>query len=286
MAKMYVQIMTQDWFSMPSGFNVGTGRMENDCIAVNLVGGGCGRDDVFDSKNFSPTEWKKCGIEYDPSKKFGLKICVKNLNDVFFAEFFQSNFGNASQSWRIDYGTVYTYAGICSRRRACPMTSVGELGVRGTFKWLQNKAREFRSGGISYMRISSRERCHYTDQTGNVLVMERLHAENIDVEMLLAVDIDGMSPGEIYPFGDRNWIRDSGTNCLPRLAVAMEHGGSALVPRFGMLTGVTFVGMDLISVGIFSHDVVHKWDRKGPPVGEQPLLRAPGTVRGAWNFAR
>ncbi|MDR3144026.1 MAG: hypothetical protein LBT64_00805 [Puniceicoccales bacterium] len=283
-AKMYVQIMTQNWFSMPSGFSVHLGKIENGYVVVDLEYGGRGRNIVF-SEIFMDT-LKISGIECDPQRKFSLKILVKNLNDIFFAKFFQSNFGNSRESMLPKLGTMHTYAGLDEKQCILTKINVHLIGLRGTLDELQKQAKIFSEREILYMHIGTSWK--YTTEKEF-----SLHACNMDTGALLQLNFNAMEPDEVYHIGDCNWMGNCnwigdkkqliGGDLLytPHLSIKKLSRMGNAVPIFGVAYGQTFNEIILAYIEINSSDVHHVWERKLPHGNS--LLPAMGNISDEWK---
>ncbi|MDR2603302.1 MAG: hypothetical protein LBC11_01945, partial [Puniceicoccales bacterium] len=104
---MYIQMLSDDQITLPSGYAIQQQAVDGGFIAVDLKNGGEGRNEIFrDIESGDPTKidarkvkWQQYGIEYVEStnlaEQYKLRLPVHNMNDLLFAHIFQaSNFGN------------------------------------------------------------------------------------------------------------------------------------------------------------------------------------------------
>jgi hypothetical protein len=217
--KMYIQMLRDGQFTFPSGYAVQLQPMVGGSVTVDLRYGGAGRNRLFkditdgDRAKIDQQikDWKREGIEYvestDETKKYKLKMPVYNMNDILFTHFCRaSNFGNG----KIDiseYGTMLVYAGNDEYSATTPVD--GSKFLEGIAK-LKTQAEDQKKLGHNYMRVVTQS-------------SEGTHAENIDIDAILALDPNTMEPGKAYPIGDRNWYGDMSLD-IPCLAVRKVDG--------------------------------------------------------------
>jgi hypothetical protein len=245
-------MLGDDQFTFPSGYAVKLGSIVNGFITVDLIDGGDGSLAVFRDifcGNFQKIAqrkemWQETGIKYeyvesttdedeDEDESRRLRLPIHNLNDVLFAHIFQSsNFGNRTIDSGDNYGTILVYAG----HKECAEMYSSEIPVDDSnflagMAELQEQAEAQRQLGHRYMRVGTRS-------------SEGGHAENIDIEALLAVDRYNMETGKVYAIGDRNaWGRDMSQD-IPLLAVRKVAGTSPTY-EFGTLDGSKFKKEDV-----------------------------------------
>jgi hypothetical protein len=259
-----------DQFTFPSGYVVSQQPIENDFITVNLKNGWLGRNEVFGEimsgkrpRIYQQKDrWREEGIEYTEStnreEKYKLRLPVHNMNDVLFANFFQaSDFGN----WKIlpdaHWGTIVLYAGQYTGRKEAFKTVLNVPDLLGLdplgLLTIKVEGSNFQSGiaklkryaadqqalGNSYMRVGTAE----AKTRFFWLYLPDAHAENIDIDALLALDLNNMEIGKAYPIGDRNWGGDSMSCDIPRLAVRKVNNSPAY--EFGTLRGTSFKTTDM-----------------------------------------
>jgi hypothetical protein len=250
--KMYIQMLSGDQFTFPSGYAVSLQPIVDGFITVDLKDGGEGRDMVFENiRSGNPAkiaeqkrEWNEEGIEYTEStngkEKYKLRLSVRNMNDVLYAHFLlASDFGNKNMDWD-QYGTMLVYAGWYEERSKVYPSVIqidGSDFLSGIAE-LKKQAKAQQNLGHYYMRVGT-----LTSKSG--------HAENIDIAALLALDPNNMEPGKAYPIGDRNWAGWDKSLDIFRLAVRKVDG----IPptfEFGTLQGSTFDKEEMLEVSV--HD--------------------------------
>jgi hypothetical protein len=240
--KMYIQMLICDQFVFPSGYIVSLQPIVDGFITVDLKNGRGGRDRVFeDIRSGNPDKidqriirWQQEGIEYDEladeAEKYKLKLAVHNMNDLLFVHFFQvSGFGNRKID-NIEYGTTLIYAGCKALDNVYSLAiPVGSLNFPNRILKLKEYAKVQRQLEHSYMRV-------VMASSSDELI--DAHAENIDIDALLALDPNNMENGKAYIIGDRNWIGRDVSQDIPRLAVRKT--GDTPTYEFGTLRGSTF----------------------------------------------
>jgi hypothetical protein len=253
---MYAQMLSDPQFTFPSGCAVQQQPMVDSFITVDLQNGKKERDRIFgDVRSGDPTkiarqiaEWRQEGIEYDPTEQYKLRMPVHNMNDVLFAYLFQtSEFGN----WRMtgdDYGTAVVYSGhVYSEDESIEVNDSNFLDVMTALK---EQAEAQKNQGYQYMRM----RTWTTTATIVGGYNHSGHAENIDINALLALDLDTMESGKAYSIGDRNWANGDASQDIPRLAVRKTDGNPPIF-EFGTLWGSNFNPSTMIKVEVFRLDI-------------------------------
>ncbi|MDR1255395.1 MAG: hypothetical protein LBJ94_00490 [Puniceicoccales bacterium] len=195
LARMYRQILTGDTFNLPSGYLVHQQSIGDRHIAIDLSNGyEVKKDQILDpkSQNIQAT----AGIFRDSKNANGLQILIHDLNDVFFANFFQSSkFGNRGLQGYGDnnYGTTFIYFGVRGYDKTySPKIDIAEEAIESNIRTLQDYAAKQKAAGMHYMRVCTRQE-------------SSAHDENIDIDALLNLKLHGMKPGELHVIGDRNW---------------------------------------------------------------------------------
>jgi hypothetical protein len=236
--KIYIQMLSNSQFTFPSGYAVQLQPIVDGFITVDLTNGGEGRNDVFeDIASGDPTkiaeqiaEWQQAGIGYDPAKKYELKIPVYNMNDILFAHsVLATNFGNKEINCNDEYGTMLVYAGYGKYDNIyLPTIKVDGPNFLDGMTKLKEEARAQQQLGHHYMRVVTKPSASKSPAGNSTPKDLDDHAENIDIDALLALDLGNMETGKAYPIGDRNMAID-----LPRLAVRkMDGTGDGTPPTF------------------------------------------------------
>ncbi|MDR1528552.1 MAG: hypothetical protein LBS22_03145 [Puniceicoccales bacterium] len=251
LVKVYAQMLQSDQCTLPSGYAVWQQSIQNGSITVDLRNGGKGRDDVFeDITGGDPAkiaeqiaEWQREGIEYDEAEKYKFKMPVYNMTDLLFANILQaSNFGNRKIDDYREYGTMLIYAG--HRERVEIYSSeiqVDDLNFLAGMAALKERGEAWRRLGCHYMRVST------TSSDGG-------HAENIDIDALLAFDPNNMETGKAYAISDCNYGDDDMSQDIPRLAVR-KMGGTPPTYEFGTLwCGSQFEKVDVSMIWVYATD--------------------------------
>jgi hypothetical protein len=265
-------MLSSDQFTFPSGYAVRQQPIVDGFITIDLANGGKGRDIVFeDITGGDPAKiaeriarWQQAGIKYvesaNPAEKYKFEMPIHNMNDVLFVHFFQaSNFGNRKMDL-CECGTMRIYAGKERRIEIFPSTiRVGGSNFLAGIAELKEQAETQRQLGHRYMRVSTRS------SDGN-------HAENIDIDALLALDLDHMEPGKAYPIGDRNC---GGRNVLcdiRRLAVK-KTDGTPPTHEFGTLwygsryeNGSQFENIHMSIIRVYATEInteIERFDSRG-----------------------
>jgi hypothetical protein len=238
-------------------------------------------------------------VSTNREEKYKLKLPVHNMNDVLFANFFQeSNFGNWKIWPNSNWGTIVLYAGPHARRKKAfkmglnilelliellnlylhplhlhlrpldlyllgLLTPLGLLTIKEEGSNFQSGMAELKRHAAKQQALGNSHMCVGTtalekDRTGKYHMVD--HVENIDIDALLALDLDNMEIGKAYPIGDRNWGGDSmswgGDSMsydIPRLAVRKVNNSP--VYEFGTLRGISFETADFETTGIFDVSV-------------------------------
>ncbi|MDR1256010.1 MAG: hypothetical protein LBJ94_03775 [Puniceicoccales bacterium] len=186
LAKMYKQMLTSDTFNLPSEYLIHQQSINTSgsFISVNLSQGSeaARKDPALREQQY-------------------VNVPVGNLNDVFFANFFQaSEFGNAnltSQHTSGEYGTMYMFQGISRDPHSYSSSiEINNRDFESGIEALKMQARQQKEHGLRYMRVAT--------TSGNG-ARDESHAENIDIEALLKLDLGALEDGKPYIIGDRNW---------------------------------------------------------------------------------
>ncbi|MDR1232691.1 MAG: hypothetical protein LBJ75_00265 [Puniceicoccales bacterium] len=193
------------------------------------------------------------GIKYTKSaaeaEKYKLGLPVHNMNDVLFAHLFlASNFGN----WKIDsngnYGTALVYAGHRTfRKRYSSLIRINGSNFLDGMATLKGWAEAQRGLGHRYMRV-------VTGLSEDAKFYSYLHAENIDIDALLDLDLDHMESEKAYAIDDRNFGGSDMSQDIPRLAVRKADGIPPTYEFETLLPGVTPKKGSML-FGVYSTDV-------------------------------
>jgi hypothetical protein len=255
--EMYTQMLGGDQFTFPSGYAVQQQSIVNDFITVDLKDGGRGKEHAFEDITSGDPDriaeqkgnWEREGIGYSKStneaEKYKLKLPIHNMNDVLFANFIQaSNFGNKKIDHNHNFGTALVYAGHERERKIFSSTVLmaGGPGFLEGMTKLKGKAEAQRQLGHRYMRVGT------SSSDGG-------HAENIDINALLNLDLNKMETGKAYAIGDRNWSGSwDMSQDIPRLAVR-KMGDTPPTFKFGTLRGSTFEETDMRGISVYNTGV-------------------------------
>ncbi|MDR0693339.1 MAG: hypothetical protein LBF49_02080 [Puniceicoccales bacterium] len=252
--EIYMQMLSKSQFTFPSGCAVQLQPIVNGSITVDLKNGGEGKKVVFeaivsgdpDKIDQQIKDWKREGVGYvksaDKKEKYKLKMPIRNMNDVLFTHFLrESNYGNWKMCINAEYGIMLLYAG----HRAYDEIYSREIPVDGSnflpeITKLQKQAEIQRHLGDLYICISTASR-------------NSSHAENIDIDALLAFDPNNMELGKAYPIGDRNWadLFMSASRDIPHLAVRKVDDTPTF--EFGTLWDrSTFQKKDITRIRVFN----------------------------------
>jgi hypothetical protein len=260
---MYEQMLASGQLTFPSGYAVRQQSVVNGFLTVDLRNGGRGRAAVFEDitggdpakRTQQIARWREEGIEYAPSnnqtKKYKLRMPVRNMNDVLFAHFFQaSNFGN-SRIDHGDFGTMLIYAGhLRAAMEYQSVIQVDKSNLPGVIAALKTQAGAQKKLGYHYMRVGTRT----TTATIVGGYNHSGHAENIDINALLALDLSTMEAGKAYPIGDRNWNGWDMSQDVPRLAVRKTNGTPPTF-EFGTLRGSRFEKTNMTKFEVYNTNV-------------------------------
>jgi hypothetical protein len=270
--KMYIQMLTSDQFTFPSGYVVQQQLVRNGFVVVDLKDGlmkGVILENIM-SEDFVKADqqkatWRKEGIEYvestNPSEQFKLKMPIHNMNDVLFAHFFQvSSFGNRRiKDNDNNFGAMLIYTGIGEFAKMYPLETFvdGSNFLAGIAK-LKEQAEIQQQLGNQYMHVGT------VREVGRIIAGRICHfgtAENIDIDALLALDLNNIETEKIYPIGDRNWMGYDKSKDIPRLAIKKENG----IYKFGTSRGFSFKENEVSKFLIYTTDIeVHDaeyWER-------------------------
>ncbi|MDR0693287.1 MAG: hypothetical protein LBF49_01810 [Puniceicoccales bacterium] len=223
--KMYEQMLSAPQFTFPSGYAIQQQPIVNGFIIADLKNGGRGREKVFrDIISGDPAKvarqiarWQREGIEYDPTDQFKLKMPAHNMNDILFAHFFQASyFGNRKIDSEGACSTMLVYAG---HRKHDEIFSK-KIKVDGSnflpgITELQRQAEAQKRLGYCYIHVGTEATTGATVGGHN----HSRHAENINIDALLALNPNTMEIDRAYAIGDRNWGGRNMSRDIPRLAV-------------------------------------------------------------------
>ncbi|MDR1255728.1 MAG: hypothetical protein LBJ94_02280 [Puniceicoccales bacterium] len=227
-AKILEQILAGSIFNLPSKYPIHQqqimGREGGGYIPADLtMGNEIKRDEIFAQEN--SCNYLAAGIERDSNNPYGLLIPVRNLVDVLFVNFFQaSKFGNRHLVTKGgQHGTMFIYHGVKSERDTYSELeiSVAGAGFEAGMERLKGAAEEQKVRGMHYMRITT------TSTIG-------AHAENIDIDALLKLDLDALEVGKTHIIGDRNWINRKGHPKF--LAIVKTIDPSTNIPTYSFQT--------------------------------------------------
>ncbi|MDR1173212.1 MAG: hypothetical protein LBK24_00240 [Puniceicoccales bacterium] len=188
--------------------------------------------------------WQDEGIKYtesaDEAEKYKLGLPVHNMNDLLFAHLLEaSNFGNGKIDSNGSYGTMLIYAGHRQKKIHRLKIPVNGSNFLDGMAKLKEQAIVRQGIGHRYMRVATES-------------PEDSHAENIDIDALLAFDPNNMETGKTYAIGDRNyWDYDMSQN-IPHLAVRRTNG---IAFEFGELCGSRFKKDDTLKFHVYTTDV-------------------------------
>jgi hypothetical protein len=242
----YTQMLSSDKITFPSGYEVQQQTMVDGSITADLQNGGRGRDAVF--KNITGGDrtkidqqikmWRQEGIEYtlstNPVEKYKLRMPVCNMNDMLFAHFFQaSNFGNSRIDDHGDYGTGLIYPRhLRVKMKYQSVIQADKSNLPSVTATLKAHAEAQKKLGYQYIHVGT------LTTTATIVggYNHSGHAENIDINALLALDLSTMEPGKAYSIGDRNWRSWDMSQDVPRLAVRKTNGTLPIF-EFGTLEG-------------------------------------------------
>jgi hypothetical protein len=259
---MYGQMLESDQFTLPSGYAIQQQEIGEGFITVDLKNGGHGRKYVFEyitSGNPNKIKkqkdlWLEEGMKYlGLLSNHKLSLPVHNMNDILFAHFFQaSNFGNKNINGDRNYGTMLLYAGHKEYSEIYPHT----INVRGSnfsngAAELKRQAETQQRLGHHYMRVKTKVR------RGIIFYgkAHSCHAENIDINALLALDLNNMKIGKAYPIGDRNWSGSNASHDIPRLAIRRV---SSIPPTYEFVTlwyGSQFEKINMDGFLVYTTDI-------------------------------
>jgi hypothetical protein len=234
LALMYIDMLTQDHFTTPGGHRICQRPIKKHALSkksyipIDLSKGWA--EAVKDLKTPKAKALQRAA-KIKPTKHGLILPSPKDLNGMFFANFFQASlFGdeNLKEHGHGNYAVSYIYDNLDSSGEIYNTLAidVSKSGIGGAIGMLQAQARIQKNQGLHYMRISS------TFSNGGG------HAENIDIDALLKLDLNTLQPNESYIIGDRNWEHGgfpvylavvklaNGTYCLRSL----DEGGGRATP--------------------------------------------------------
>jgi hypothetical protein len=265
--KMYIQILSSDQFTFPSGYTVSLQPIVNGSITVDLKNGGKWRNVIFTNiMSGDPTkvakqikDWQKDGIGYvksaNPAERYKLKMSIHNMNDVLLAHLFQiSVSGSNKVNANSDTDDIITiYAGLKEWDKIYSLrTKVDGPDFLNGIAELKKQAEAQWQLGHRYMRVAMLTILEKSP-TGQTYYFA--HVENVDINALLALDLNNMQPGKPYAFGDCNWYanRDMWQD-IPRRAVRKVVGNPPTY-EFGILRRSTFEKDEISMVFVSATDV-------------------------------
>ncbi|MDR1457528.1 MAG: hypothetical protein LBI47_01605 [Puniceicoccales bacterium] len=262
---MYEQMLASGQLTFPSGHTVWQQIIANGFITADLRNGGRGRAAVFEDitggdstkRTQQIAKWRQEGIEYiespDETEKYKLRMPVHNMNDVLFTHFLlASNFGNSKMGFDENYRTMLVYAGIWQHRKTySPAIPVGGSKFLTGMAKLKEQAKAQQKLGHSYMRVAT---------TGTIFGRYG-HAENIDINALVALDPHTMEIGKAYSIGDRNWSDWDMSRDIPRLAVRKTNGTPPTF-EFGTLWGSRFEKINMTAIEVYGTEI-ERFDSPG-----------------------
>ncbi|MDR2779208.1 MAG: hypothetical protein LBB16_02895, partial [Puniceicoccales bacterium] len=252
LVQMYKQILSNGQYTFPSGHTVQPRPIEGGYVTVDLKHGGSGRNEIFKYiKGRDPAKiatqiarWREEGILYDQSSNghtnYELRLPVHNLNDLLFADLVEaSNFGRQRTigiDLSFNFDTASVYAGRSGYFTVYKKwISVSDTNIQDTISKLQRHAHRQSNSGNCYMRVST----HSTDATSGGGHDHSWHSENLYIKDLIALNLDDLLLGQVYPIGDRNWEGDAGEKNIPQLVVKKVNDTPPSY-EFGILRGDSF----------------------------------------------
>jgi hypothetical protein len=261
---MYAQMLSDPQFTFPSGHTVRQQPIANGFITADLRNGGRGRADVFEDitggdstkRTQRIAKWRQEGIEYiespDETEKYKLRMPVHNMNDVLYTHLFQaSDWGNSKIGHDATYRTMLVYAGHRELGKIySPAIPVGGSKFLTGMAALKTQAGDQKRLGHHYMRVSTQATTATIvggyDHSG--------HAENIDINALLALDLSTMEPRKAYPIGDRNLSGGDMSQDVPRLVVRKTNGTPPAF-EFGTLWRSRFEKTNITKIKAYSAEI-------------------------------
>jgi hypothetical protein len=201
LAAIYLRMLELNAAPLPSGRFVHQCEIGADgTVAVDLSQGGRVRDSVFEKYDERrKLLWKSYGVEYDGSEPDKLKLRIRNLTDVFFANFFQTTFGDSRINGNREYGVLFAYLGTAFGENAdiySPGILLQQLTFEDSLDVLKAYAWQQKEQGLHYMRV----------KTSNTSSTHAGHAENLDIDAILGLELEKMKDDVWAAVGNRNWI--------------------------------------------------------------------------------
>jgi hypothetical protein len=207
--KMSGQMLEGEQFTLPSGYAVRQQETVRNFIPIDLKYGRRGRDRVFEDVTSTDSGkitnrkdlWLEEGITYPgsstPRDQYKFSPQVHNMNDIPVVHFFKaSNSGNKDIDDWSNVGIMLLYAG---REKYSKMYS-SKIDVRGS-NFLSGMTK-LRKRVETQQRLGNHYMCVLTRATKGVIIGENdhsCHAANIDINALLAIDLNNMETGRAYP---------------------------------------------------------------------------------------
>ncbi|MDR2720803.1 MAG: hypothetical protein LBB15_00750 [Puniceicoccales bacterium] len=232
---MLGQVLSEGKCNTPSGYLMRVPPTEGNGYITIDQSGTCKRNLLYicrkDGQQVTDDEqiraWKEAGIQFDKTKPDLLHLPVHNLHDVLLVSIVQAILNNPNNiASSRDFGVLYLYTGYTGDKSSASEPHLDSVNA-GTCEdeankstasaferdfnllhLLQRQAETQKQNGMRYMPIVT----HSVTHGG--------HMGNIDIEALLALNLGKMNNGDVYPIGDRNWMK--GVN-VRLLAVKKEN---------------------------------------------------------------
>jgi hypothetical protein len=137
---------------------------------------------------------------------------------VFFANFFQTAFGNSGDNDSRDYSTIHIYSEFKDLNEQVPVREIDVYHPTlfpNAIANLQQIVQVQHDQGMRYMRVGTKG-----------------HTENIDIDRLLSLDLGKMKDGDIYWIVDRNWIGNFMDIALIAIKKTMDYNKNPPVPQY------------------------------------------------------
>jgi hypothetical protein len=245
LGEIYAQILSLDRFYLSSGYVIRQLPVVNGLVTVDLSGNEAGKEAVFkysgEDGNPNPSriqDWQSQGIVFDGREPNKLGLPIINVTDVFFANFFQRTFSDKDFGKKTrDHGTIALYNGTPQVESPqvenpgliySPFIPVDPGNPSKAIRLLQLYAKQQKEQELSFMRVFTKN-----SKGGR-------HAENLDIEAVLALNPDAVSDLQIYTFGDRNWVLSNGQSVQlvlhkgkdGKLSICNDYSRGAEIVRF------------------------------------------------------
>ncbi|MDR0715615.1 MAG: hypothetical protein LBF25_02490 [Puniceicoccales bacterium] len=193
-ARMMIQMLATGLTNTPSGYVLCSPPIKYGYVAVDLSNGlESEAKIIFDPNRVD--KWAIYGITRD-EENGNILLPIFDANDLLFAAYFQASlFGNRGLESHHggNFGTMFMRYGIDKAYLSSTDISNSSRSMEFAIERMQSEARRRRATGenLNYMRIST-----ISPAVG--------HAENIDVDALLKLDLSKLEKGKPYIIGDRN----------------------------------------------------------------------------------